>query len=129
MTSMTEYSGIIKRGDQIGRTLGFPTANLDATILRSVKQSGVYACVARLGEQQYSGVLYLGPRIVLGETRRVLEIHILDFSDEVYGQTLYFRLGRFIRLPSDFPTTADLVTQLGKDVQAVRDTPQNLPQA
>lgn len=105
------------RGDQYGRTLGFPTANLDAAILGHIKKEGVYACNIHLGSRIYRGALYLGPRIVLHETKRVLEIHIIDFHEEIYGQTLLFEFGTFIRPPMDFPSTEALIAQLRSDVE------------
>lgn len=108
------------RGDQYGRTLGFPTANLDAAVLSHVEKEGVYACKVRLGKQFYRGALYLGPRIVLRETKRVLEIHILDFDQEIYGETLSFQLGPFIHPPMGFNTVDELKSQFNQDIEAAR---------
>lgn len=114
------YKGTVLRGDQYGRTLGFPTANLDAKILRNVKKEGVYAAEVHLGSRFYRGALYLGPRIVLGESKRVLEIHILDFEEEIYGQMLQFCLGPFIRPPMDFDGLGALKAQFKKDCRAAK---------
>ena len=118
MSELAWYSSKVVRGDQYGRTLGFPTANLDAEVLLHVEKEGVYACRVRLGKQFYRGALYLGPRIVLRETKRVLEIHILDFDQEIYDETLSFQLGPFIRPPMDFPRANTLIEQLEKDVMS-----------
>lgn len=120
MASNIEYSATVLRGDQYGRTLGFPTANLDPNVLKHVKKEGVYKCMVHLGSHAYRGALYLGPRIVLGETKRVLEIHIIDFDQEIYGQALSFELGSFIRPPLDFAGTAALKEQFASDVIAVK---------
>ena len=120
MSELAWYSNKVVRGDQYGRTLGFPTANLDAAVLSHVEKEGVYACQVRLGKQFYRGALYLGPRIVLRETKRVLEIHILDFDQEIYDETLSFQLGPFIRPPMDFDNTDELKAQFSRDVAAVR---------
>jgi riboflavin kinase/FMN adenylyltransferase len=114
------YSGEVLYGDQYGRTLGFPTANLDAALLKHVEKEGVYACNVRLGSQNYRGALYLGPRIVLHETKRVLEINIIDFDQEIYGETLEFQLGAFIRPPLDFDSLDALKAQFKEDVSAAR---------
>ncbi len=118
--SLVWYSGAVMQGDQYGRTLGFPTANLDPNILRHITKEGVYACTVHLGSQNYRGALYLGPRLVLHETVRVLEIHIIDFDREIYGQTLAFQLGSFIRPPMDFADSTTLQAQFSKDIAAVR---------
>jgi riboflavin kinase/FMN adenylyltransferase len=108
------------QGDQYGRTLGFPTANLDPSILRHITKEGVYACTVHLGSQNYRGALYLGPRLVLHETVRVLEIHIIDFDREIYGQTLAFQLGSFIRPPMDFASLNELKERFAADVDSVK---------
>jgi len=89
----------------------------------------VYACQLHLGSQNYRGALYLGPRIVLGETQRVLEIHILDFDQEIYGQTIAFQLGPFIRPPRDFPNLEALKKQFQKDTRAVHQLAFSMPTA
>lgn len=118
---------MVLRGDQYGRTLGFPTANLDASILAHIKKEGVYACRVQLGSEFYRGALYLGPRIVLGETKRVLEIHILDFDREIYGHTLSFELGNFIRPPMDFASAEDLKRQFAEDIAQARNPKSQAP--
>ena len=118
-TSDQWYSSIVQHGDKYGRTLGFPTANLDPTVLKHVTEDGVYACTVHLGREKYRGALYLGPRIVLHETKRVLEIHIIDFAREIYGETLQFQLGPFIRPPLDFDDLDALKAQFARDIAAV----------
>lgn len=117
------YSSIVQHGDKYGRTLGFPTANLDPAVLKHVTEDGVYACTVHLGREKYRGALYLGPRIVLHETKRVLEIHIINFAQEVYGETLQFQLGPFIRPPLDFDDLDALKAQFARDIAAVPATP------
>lgn len=113
------YTGTVLHGDQVGRTLHFPTANFDPALLSHIQQEGVYAATVRLGSQNYRGALYLGPRITLGETRRVLEIHIIDFNGDIYDKLVEFQLGSFIRPPSDFPDVQSLIHRLQADVQAI----------
>lgn len=118
--SSTWYKSVVVTGSKLGRTLGFPTANLDAAILTHVTQEGVYAAKVRLSGQVHFGALYLGPRLVLDETKRVLEIFVLDFDGDLYGQTLEFQLGAFVRGPMDFDSFDALITQLEADVAAIR---------
>ncbi len=115
-----KYSGTVIHGDSYGHALGFPTANLDPKLLAHVEKAGVYTCVVHLGSQNYGGVLYLGPRITLGETKRVLEIHLLDFNQDIYGQVLTFEIGSFIRPPMDFSSVDELKNQLRADITAAR---------
>lgn len=116
--SLQWFSGTVQMGDQYGRTLGFPTANLDPAILKHIEAEGVYACLVRLGSSCYRGALYLGPRIVLNETKRVLEIHILEFDKTIYGEVLSFTLGAFLRPPQNFDTLDELKAQFGRDIDA-----------
>ncbi len=116
----TWYEGIVVSGSQLGRTLGFPTANLDPTLLTHITREGVYATNVRIEGQAYTGALYIGPRLVLDETRRVLEIFVLDFDGDLYGKTLDFQLGTFVRGPMDFDSFDKLIVQLEADVAAIR---------
>lgn len=112
--------GIVKEGDQIGRTLGFPTANLDANITKDVRNDGVYSSLVIVNDIKYAGAVYIGPRLVLGEKQRVLEINILDFEGDLYDNPISFALCEFIRGPKNFPDKSSLVDQLQQDVSDVR---------
>jgi len=114
------YEGIVISGSQLGRTLGFPTANLDPNILAHVTSEGVYAVNVRIDGQTYTGALYIGPRLILDETKRVLEIFVLDFEGDLYGKTVDFQLGTFVRWPMDFDSFDALTVQLEADVAAIR---------
>lgn len=116
----TWYRGAVISGSQLGRTLGFPTANLDTAILAHITQEGVYAANVRIDGQLHTGALYIGPRLVLDETKRVLEIFVLDFDGDLYSQILEFQLGTFVRGPMDFDTFDALIAQLEADVAAIR---------
>jgi len=114
------YESVVVNGSKLGRTLGFPTANLDASVLAHVTREGVYATKVLIAGQEHIGALYLGPRLVLDETKRVLEIFLLDYGGDLYGQTLSFRLGEFVRGPMDFDSLDALIAQLKADVAAIR---------
>lgn len=115
-------SGIVEHGDQTGRTLGFPTVNFDTQLARDITQDGVYAATVVVNARTMLGALYVGPRLTLGETRRVLEIHLIDFDGDVYGKKLRFCIGRYIRPPLNFTSEAALKKQLANDIAAVRNT-------
>lgn len=115
-------TGSVIRGDQTGRTLGFPTANFDPSIVSDIEQEGVYAAAVLVSDTEYRGALYVGSRLTLGETKRVLEIHLLDFEGDLYDKDLCFSIGSFIRPPMNFGSEAALKEQLASDVLAVRRT-------
>ena len=116
---MSTYKSIVYKGDQLGRTIGFPTLNLDASVLPSDFQLGIYACSVKIEDKQYKGALYFGPRLVVGETKNVLEIHVLDFDKEIYGQEVEFEIGKYIRTISNFSSMEEMKIQLEKDKEAV----------
>lgn len=114
------YKSIVYKGDQLGRTIGFPTLNLDVNILSKDLKEGIYACSVTIESNNYLGALYFGPRLVVGETKNVLEIHVLDFDKEIYGQEVDFTIGKFVRPISNFASMEEMKKQLGKDIEAVR---------
>jgi riboflavin kinase/FMN adenylyltransferase len=114
------FTGTVQKGNQLGRTIGFPTVNLDASILPIDTKPGVYAAATEIDGQHFAGALYYGPRLVLNETITVLEIHILDFSQEIYGKILSFQLDHWVRGVLDFDTFPELQEQLEKDIRDVR---------
>ena len=118
-----EYAiaGPVMRGDQLGRQLGFPTANLDVTGL-ALPPHGVYAVRARLGPRELRGALNLGLRPTLASpTPRVqCEVHLLDFAEEIYGAELELTFAAKLRAEQKFPNLEALKTQIGCDVAAAR---------
>lgn len=116
----TWIEGVVQHGDKQGRLVGFPSANLDAELLEHVEDEGVYACHVEVSGMRYAGALYFGPRLVMGETKRVLEIHIIDFEQEIYGEKISFCLDGFVRPPMNFASIAELGTQLQDDIAQCR---------
>lgn len=107
-------------GDKLGRTIGFPTLNLDPKVLPQTTAQGVWSSEVIIANKKYIGALYFGARTVKGEIHTVLEIHVLDFSQEIYDQVVTFSLLHFVRPVIHFASFADLTTQLNKDITAIR---------
>jgi riboflavin kinase/FMN adenylyltransferase len=116
----TWYHSTVHHGNKQGRTISFPTVNLDPSVWPSARQPGVYAAEVKIGEYTFKGALYFGPRTVKKETHNVLEIFLLDFSKEIYGQKLSFRLHQFIRGVIHFNSFEEMKLQIAKDVNDVR---------
>lgn len=114
------YSSQVFKGDQSGRTIGFPTINLDPSVIPQHMQQGVYAAIVKHQGKQYIGALYLGPRLVVGETKTVLEIHLLDFDKEIYGENVSFQIKDFVRGILDFASFDEMKQQLQKDITAIQ---------
>lgn len=114
------YTSLIFHGDQLGRTIGFPTLNLDPTCLSTPIKLGVWQAQVTIKGDVYTGALYFGPRTIKNETTQVLEIYLLDFDEEVYGEQASFSLVSFVRPVIHFASLADLQKQLAADVLAIR---------
>jgi riboflavin kinase / FMN adenylyltransferase len=115
--------GIVVEGDHRGRELGFPTANLEPADGRGCPEDGVYAgYVVRADGTRYVSAISVGrrPTYYDDEGRLVVEAHLLDFDDDLYGERLFVHIGRFIRGQLRFDSVADLRAKIAEDVAAVR---------
>lgn len=114
--------GTVVAGQRLGRTLGFPTANLSAHN-EQFPPDGVYAVeVLRNGDAPRRGVANIGVRPTVAEAggERVLEVHILDFEETIYGADVEVVFRRFLRAEQKFPSIEALREQIARDVQAAR---------
>ncbi len=113
-----QYSldGIVIRGDQIGRSIGFPTANLEITEPHKLlPKHGVYVVDVKVNNNKYRGMLNLGYRpTVSGESLR-LEVHILNFNQDIYGTSIRVNLLDRLRDETKFDSISELKTQLCSD--------------
>jgi riboflavin kinase/FMN adenylyltransferase len=112
--------GRVVPGDQRGRQIGFPTANLDVDPDLLVPGSGVYAAYAYVDRRRQPAVVNIGIRPTFGGTESVIETHLLDFSEDLYGKTV--ELDFIVRLRSErkFAGIEELVAAIGNDVQSAR---------
>ncbi|MCC7373301.1 MAG: riboflavin biosynthesis protein RibF [Verrucomicrobiales bacterium] len=119
--------GAVIEGDRLGRTLGFPTANLAVAGL-VLPPLGVYAAVAHVNGQPRAAAVNIGRRPTLAspvaETR--VEAHLLDFDGDLYGNRLELQLAQRLRPETRFPSRDALVGQIGRDVQEVRQWAGNM---
>ena len=124
------FEGTVTRGNQMGRKLGFPTANLEINSRsKLLPLPGVYAVYATIEpgnavfpvgkEKLYKGMMNLGFRPTVGGDRLVTEVHLLGFEGDIYGKTLRVYLNEFIRLEKKFDGLDALQAQLQADKEAV----------
>lgn len=114
-----EIEGTVIKGDARGRDLGFPTANIDpADTLRPLY--GVYAVEVLVAGQKYKGVANLGIRPTVDGRAEKLEIHLFDFSGDLYGQCLRVTFVDFIRAEQAFASLEALKNQIAKDCLVAR---------
>jgi len=114
-------AGKVVPGDQLGTKLGFPTANLDTTGML-LPPNGVYAAMARVGDKSHRSVLNIGirPTIHHPTPHPRIEVHLLDFTGDLYGQEIEITFANKLRDERKFPTVEALRGQIQKDVAAAR---------
>lgn len=107
------YRGIVERGEGRGRALGYPTVNIP---LSDDSVSGIYAArvSVKIGEAPYMAAVYADKK------RKMLEAHIVDFSDELYGCEIEVELFKKIRGPKYFEDDAALRAAITDDISRIR---------
>jgi riboflavin kinase/FMN adenylyltransferase len=113
--------GTVVVGDNLGKKLGFPTANLSAHS-EQFPPDGVYFAEAWLDGVLHHGVVNLGirPTMAKAKPQRTLEIHLLDFNYDVYGQEIELRFLQYLRPEKKFPNVDALIRQIQTDVNQAR---------
>ena len=113
--------GRVAHGNKLGRTIGFPTANI--MLHRQVNPvKGVYAVKVRLNSGEFFyGVANIGKRPTINGIKQLLEVHIFDFYRDIYGQTLQVTLCHKIRNEIKFPSFEALKAQIARDVITARE--------
>jgi riboflavin kinase / FMN adenylyltransferase len=116
-----QIDGEVVRGAQLGRSMGFPTANLriDPAVLRP--RYGVYVVRASVdGVTWHGGVTNIGRRPTVDGVRELVEVHLFDFAGDLYGQELRVDLLNFLRPEQRFPNLDALKQQIATDAAAAR---------
>lgn len=91
-------SGVVAKGDQIGRTIGYPTANIKVPEqYKLIPGDGIYASQIFIGEKTYEGMLYIGNRPTVNGLSKVIEVNIFDFEADIYEQTIKVNFLKYIR--------------------------------
>ena len=114
-----EIEGVVELGDQRGRTIGFPTANV-ALGEHLRPRFGVYAVRALVDGNWRDAVANLGRRPTIGKLQENFEVHLFDFVGDLYGQTLRVALVDFIRPEMKFSGLEQLKAQIAADGEAAR---------
>ncbi len=114
--------GVVVRGEGRGRGLGFPTANLQIRDRdKLVPPPGVYAVRGRIRRgETHPGALHIGPRPTFQGSPSTVELHLIDFDGDLYGEEIRVEFLEHLREVRPFSSAADLVTQLREDVEAAR---------
>jgi riboflavin kinase / FMN adenylyltransferase len=113
--------GTVTEGRQLGRRLGFPTANLQAHN-ELFPPNGVYAAKAWFREQEYGGVVNIGirPTIENESGERALELHLFDFDQQIYGEDIEVAFVQYLRTEQKFAGVEELRGQIRRDAELAR---------
>lgn len=114
--------GTVVKGRQIGRTIQFPTANIDVEETIEI-QTGVYGVNVYHGHEKHFGVMNVGVRPTFNDDvkKRTYEVFIFDFSKDIYDEGLSVEIEFFIRQERAFPSVDELVKQLHQDVVTAKE--------
>ena len=113
-------SGPVAAGVERGHVLGFPTANIQFDAGQAMPEDGVYVTLAHLGEKVYQSVTNIGVKPTFGKGERTVEVHILGFSGDLYGQKLTIELVERLRPEMKFAGPEELSAQIKKDVEQAK---------
>ena len=118
---MLAFKGLVVRGDGRGRELGFPTANIKVESLESkLKEQalGVYVARVKIGSDIKKGVANIGKRPTFNKGGKILlEVHLLGFEGDLYGQTVTVELLQHLRNEIAFKSNLELKKQISVDVE------------
>jgi riboflavin kinase/FMN adenylyltransferase len=112
--------GVVIEGDRRGRTIGFPTANLAVAEEHILPADGVYACQVVIGNERLPAVTNIGMRPTFDGHRRAVEAHLLDWSGDLYGQTITVEFVDHLRGERKFAGVAELTEQISRDIGQAR---------
>ena len=112
--------GNVERGKKLGRTIGFPTVNIEAHPLKLFPPNGVYATKTLYNGNYYFGVTNIGKNPTVNGTYKVVETYLFDFQQTIYGETIQTFFYRFLRSEKKFPSVEELRQQMEKDADDAR---------
>lgn len=122
-------TGRVVMGDRLGRTLGYPTANLEIeNANKLIPADGIYAVTVLHGHRLYKGMMYIGNRPTVDGLKRSIEVHLFGFSGDLYGETLTVYLHKKTRGDAKFDTLDLLKQQLDRDQVETLKALENIPQ-
>ena len=114
-------SGIVEYGRQVGRQLGYPTANIRNTEGKVLPKMGVYASYVHIDGKTYKGITNVGTNPTFGEFDTSIETHILDFDEDIYGKRITVSFLSFVREQKKFSGMTELKEQIDADTKKVRE--------
>jgi riboflavin kinase/FMN adenylyltransferase len=118
--SRYRLSNVVVPGDQRGKAMGFPTANLEPPARKVIPGNGIYAAFAHAGAEPLAAAVNVGVRPTFGGTKTLIEAFILDFDRDIYGSVLELEFVERLRPELEFASVEALVEAMNEDVARVR---------
>lgn len=120
MNTQYHICGVVEGGKRLGRTIGFPTANIRATLPEDIP-FGVYAAWLALDGQRYGCMVNIGRHPTVPDGKPTVEAHIFDFDGDIYGRSLQVETVAYLRPEVRFPSLDALKAQLAQDGLRARE--------
>lgn len=115
-------NGVVVHGDKRGKEIGYPTANIKPEDIRKIiPKDGVYAVTVRLENNWYDAMMNIGIRPTFDGKQKILEAHIFDFDEDIYGKEIQVRFVKRIREEKKFKGKEELITQLKEDEKRAKE--------
>ena len=116
LKSLLTVQGTVVSGKKLGRSLGFPTANLDCrpSQLKNIKP-GVYLAKCQVAKEKLTGLVYYGPRHMLNQTHNNFEVYLFNYHQDIYDQEITVTLTHFLRPPIKFKSVKAMKQQINQD--------------
>ena len=108
-------SGIVVDGKKLGRTIGYPTANMQVDPIKLLPKKGAYIVDVFLNDQLYKGMLSIGTNPTVGGKNLTTEVHILDFDEDIYGENITVNFRDFLHEEIKFESLEKLIQRLDED--------------
>jgi riboflavin kinase/FMN adenylyltransferase len=108
-------SGTIVHGKKIGRTIGYPTANIDVDVLKLLPKKGAYIVDVFVKNQHYKGMLSIGTNPTVNGNSLSVEVYILDFDEDIYDQEISVNFRDFLHEEIKFNNLEELMVRLDED--------------
>lgn len=112
--------GTVIHGQARGRTMGFPTANITPIPQKALPADGIYATLARIGDREHESATYIGTSPTFGDLTRMIEVFVLDFNGDLYGNEVSISLIDRVREDRTFENAEALAQQMQDDVAVTR---------
>jgi riboflavin kinase/FMN adenylyltransferase len=118
LTKPYRLTGTVVHGEHRGRTLGFPTANLD-NVQTILPKPGTYATLVHCDKGEFLAATHIGANPTFGESQQKIEVFLLDFNDDLYGKTLHIDFLDYLRTVVRFENIDQLRRQIEQDIRQI----------